>query len=296
MCTLILGLGILGPGSLLLGANRDESPDRPSSDPSMLNERPWVVGGRDLVSGGTWLAVREARFVTALMNRRPVPGDERDVTTLRSRGLLCLDVACAGEKGPSFLDRALALVRRDSYAHCTLVGVGVNGEAWALHAGAGGGAGGGAARGAGGGGSRGPGSSTGGAAARTAPGAGGAAVSCSGEPSTTPIARGWHVITHQDLDDPTEPRTKWLMDRLTGVMPRSVDEAVELLKKLLRVHGEEGGAPAVCLHRDIFPTVSSSILALDAAGGGRYLHSPGPPCTTEYRDFTPILAQRRKPK
>ena len=258
MCTLILGLGILGPGSLLLGANRDESPDRPSTDPSMLSERPWVVGGRDLVSGGTWLAVREARFVTALMNRRPVPGDERDVTTLRSRGLLCLDVATsAGRKSASFLDRALGLVRRDPYAHCTLVGVGVDGEAWALHTGAGG----------------------------------------AGEATTTPIARGWHVITHQDLDDRTEPRTAWLVDRLAGQMPRNVDEAVEFLMGLLRVHGDEGnGAPAVCIHRDFFPTVSSSILALGVPGGGRYLHSPGPPCTTEYRDFTPILSQRRKPK
>jgi hypothetical protein len=257
MCTLILGLGILGPGSLLLGANRDESPDRPSADPSMLSERPWVVGGRDLVSGGTWLAVREARFVTALMNRRPVPGDERDVMTLRSRGLLCLEVACStSDQSASFLDRALALLRRDSYAHCTLVGVGVDGEAWALHAGAG-----------------------------------------PGDPATTPVARGWHVITHQDLDDPAEPRTRWLMRRLEGEMPRSVEEAVELMMGLLRAHGDEqGGAPPVCLHREIFPTVSSSIVALGVAGRERYLHAPGPPCTTEYRDFTPILSQRRKPK
>ncbi len=262
MCTLILGLGILGPGSLLLGANRDESPDRPATDPSMLLERPWVVGGRDLASGGTWLAVREARFVTALMNRRPVPGDDRDVTTLRSRGLLCLDVAAATtDKGRSFLDRALGLVRRDPYAHCTLVGVGVDGEAWALHAGA-----------------------------SVGPGAG------SVEPSRTPIARGWHVITHQDVDDPTEPRAKWLMGRLDGKMPRSVDQAVEFIAGLLRVHGDAGGAPAVCLHRDMFPTVSSSILALGVADGPRYLHSPGPPCVTEYSDFTPILSQRRKPK
>ena len=252
MCTLILGVGILGPGSLLLGANRDESPDRPATDPSMLVEHPWVVGGRDLVSGGTWLALREARFVSALMNRRPVPGDERDVTALRSRGLLCLDVASAGGKSGSFLDCALELVRRDPYAHCTLVGVGVDGEAWALHAGA-------------------------------------------GEPSTMPIARGWHVITHQDLDDPTEPRTKWLMGRLEGNMPRDPGEAVEIITALLRTHTGEG-APAVCIHRDIFPTVSSSILALGVAGGSRYLHSPGPPCTTEYSDFTPILSQRRKPK
>src|SRR5262245_5009427 len=130
MCTLILGLGILGPGSLLLGANRDESPKRPSAEPGVLVEEPRVVGGRDLVSRGTWLAIREARFVTALMNRRPVAGDARDPATLRSRGLLCLDVASAGMGSESFLDAALRVVRASAYAPCTLVGVGVDGEAW----------------------------------------------------------------------------------------------------------------------------------------------------------------------
>src|SRR2546427_12133355 len=124
MCTLILGLGIMGPGSLLLGANRDESPKRASADPGVLLASPRVVGGRDLVSGGTWLAVREARFVTALMNRKPVAGDRRDPATLRSRGMLCLDVAAggnpgaAGHAGPSadsHLDHALRLVKRDPY-------------------------------------------------------------------------------------------------------------------------------------------------------------------------------------
>src|SRR6185503_20621614 len=132
MCTLILGLGILGPGSLLVGANRDESPARPAADPAVLMECPRVVGGRDLVSGGTWLAIREAAFVTALMNRRPLPGDHRDPATFRSRGMLCLDAAASG--GNSRLDAALGLVRRDAFAPCTLVGVGVDGEAWALEA------------------------------------------------------------------------------------------------------------------------------------------------------------------
>src|SRR5207253_8524742 len=102
---------------------------------AVLVERPRVVGGRDLVSGGTWLAVREGEFVSALMNRRPAPGDTRDPTRVRSRGLLCLDVAAA-DGADSHLDAALRLVRRDSFAPCTLVGVGLDGEAWALEAGA----------------------------------------------------------------------------------------------------------------------------------------------------------------
>lgn len=243
MCTLILGLGILGPGSLLLGANRDESPQRPSADPEVLIVVPRVVGGRDLVSGGTWLAIREARFVTALMNRRPAAGEACDPATLRSRGLLCVDVASGGPPAESHLDSALRLVKRDSYAPCTLVGVGVDGEAWALMAG-------------------------------------------SGEPRVQPIARGWHVITHRDLDDPGEPRTRWVLEEIREKRPGSVEEAMDLMAGLLRSHAPH----PVCLHRDVFPTVSSSLIALGTGLGPRYLHAPGPPCVTAYRDRTPLLA------
>ena len=247
MCTLILGLGILGPGSLLLGANRDESPKRPSTDPAVLVEVPRVVGGRDLVSGGTWLAIREAGFVTALMNRRPVAGDARDPATLRSRGLLCLDAA-AGDGGDSHLEAALGLLRRDSFAPCTLVGVGVDGEAWALAAGA-------------------------------------------GEPRVQAIARGWHVITHRDLDDPGEPRTRWILDDIEGKRPGSLEEALDLMAGYLRWHGDER-RPAVCLHRNGFPTVSSSLIALGVRGGPAYRHASGPPCVTPYRDDTPLLSRQ----
>jgi len=244
MCTLILGLGILGPGSLLLGANRDESPRRPSSDPAVLVETPRVVGGRDLVSGGTWLAIREARFVAALMNRRPSAGDTRDPKTLRSRGLLCLDAAAAA----SHLDAAVRLLRRDSYAPCTLVGLGVDGEAWAIQAGP-------------------------------------------EEPRAHPIARGWHVITHQDLDDPHEPRTRWILDDIAEKRSGTAEEALDLMTGYLRWHGDES-RPAVCLHREAFPTISSSLIALGAPGGPRYLHAPGPPCVTPYRDYTPLLSNQ----
>jgi len=260
VCTVIAGLQILGPGTLLFGANRDESPERPTAGPGVLIERPRVVGGRDLLSGGTWLAVREARFVSALMNRRPLPGPQPDPSTLRSRGLLCLDAAAAsapgdapaaidpatGEPHPPRLDAALRLLRAAAYAHCTLLGVQAD-AAWAIHAGHG------------------------------------------GSPRVSAVSQGWHVITHQDLDDPTEPRTAWLTERLNGVKPKGVDEALELLKELLREHGD-GGRPAVCLHRERFPTVSSSLLALGAVDRPRYLHAPGPPCVTPYEDVSHLLA------
>jgi hypothetical protein len=246
MCTLILGLGILGPGSLFVGANRDESPKRPAADPGVLVDHPRVLGGRDLVSGGTWLAIREGTFVTALMNRRPAPGDTRDPALFRSRGLLCLDVAAARDSD-SHLDAALRLVRRDSFAPCTLVGVGLDGEAWTLEAGA-------------------------------------------ADPRVRAIAPGWHVITHQDVDDATEPRTRWILEDIAEKRPATRDEAFEVMAGYLRWHGSEE-RPAVCLHREVFPTVSSTLLALGAGvpGGPAYRHAAGPPCVTPYQDYTSLL-------
>lgn len=246
MCTLILGLGILGPGSLVLGANRDESPKRPSAEPGVLLATPRVVGGRDLVSGGTWLAIREAAFVTALMNRRPEERDTRDPGSLRSRGLLCLDAAADGGAEPdSRLDHALRLLSRDSFAPCTLIGVGTDGEAWAIQAGP-------------------------------------------GPPRVHAIARGWHVVTHQDVDDRSEPRTRWILDDIAEKRPGSSKEALDLMADYLRWHGD-AARPAVCLHREVFPTVSSSLIALGVSDGSRYLHAPGPPCVTPYRDCTALL-------
>ena len=95
MCTLILGYQVLGAGTLILAANRDENPARPSDPPGLLGESPRVVGGRDRLAGGTWLAIRERSAVVAMLNRRETPGE--GATTTRgatlSRGLLTLEVA-----------------------------------------------------------------------------------------------------------------------------------------------------------------------------------------------------------
>ncbi|HEX7078400.1 MAG TPA: NRDE family protein [Candidatus Eisenbacteria bacterium] len=265
MCTLIAGIGVLGPGTLLVAANRDEAPDRPSDAPAVLRERPRVVGGRDRVAGGTWLAVREGRFVTALMNRRATaPSGEpprAPATPPRSRGLLCLDAAAAppsidapetldpgtGERYPARRDAALRVIQRDAYGPCTLVGLGTSGEAWAIRVGDG------------------------------------------GRPVAADLAPGWHVVTHVDPDDEGEPRTAWLLGELRGYEPAGTDEALDRLGALLRGHGDAGGAPPVCLHRARFPTVSSTLLSLGAAGPPRYLHAPGPPCVTTYADCSDLL-------
>jgi uncharacterized protein with NRDE domain len=121
MCTLIVGCNVAGPGTVVLAANRDENPGRPTDPPTVLSETPRVVGGRDRLAGGTWLAIREARAVVALLNRHDpdAPRDGAKASGLRSRGLLALDVALAAhDTGP---ERARALAQSARYAPFSLL-------------------------------------------------------------------------------------------------------------------------------------------------------------------------------
>ncbi len=88
---------------LLVAANRDELLDRPASPATVLSDgEPRVIGGRDLVAGGTWLAVNSCGVVAGLTNQPS--GSGRDPTK-RSRGELPL--ACA--KHPTAAQAAAAL-------------------------------------------------------------------------------------------------------------------------------------------------------------------------------------------
>ena len=53
---------------LVVAANRDEFYARPSSPARYWDDRPQVFGGRDLVAGGTWLAVSTAGRFAAVTN------------------------------------------------------------------------------------------------------------------------------------------------------------------------------------------------------------------------------------
>ena len=79
---------------LIVAANRDEWLERPASPMEVLRRRnPRVLGGRDLLAGGTWMAVNRRGVVAALTNRPTAGG--RD-SAKRSRGALPLLLAQRG--------------------------------------------------------------------------------------------------------------------------------------------------------------------------------------------------------
>ena len=102
------------------------------------------------------------------------------------------------------------------------------------------------------------------------------------------ISSGWHALTHMDLDDPSEPRTRSLVQALSRFAPGSLEEALERVTHLLRSHGGDG-VPAVCLHQGPMVTVSSALVWL-ARGEARYLHAEGRLCEHPFVDHSGLLA------
>jgi hypothetical protein len=70
MCTLIISHDRRAAFPLLLAANRDEMLGRPWLPPGAhWPDQPDVIGGRDVVAGGSWLAVNRAGVVAGVLNR-----------------------------------------------------------------------------------------------------------------------------------------------------------------------------------------------------------------------------------
>ncbi len=87
MCLLAVAFGLRPDFPLVVAANRDEWLARPAGPMQRLAAAPRVLGGRDELAGGTWLAVNEHGVVAGLTNK-PMRG-ERDPSK-RSRGELPL--------------------------------------------------------------------------------------------------------------------------------------------------------------------------------------------------------------
>lgn len=94
MCTLVVFPGVSKNHPLVIAANRDEVPTRPSETPRHLNDA--VFAPRDLKRGGTWIGFSKRGFAVAITNRDR--GSDRKGS--RSRGLIvtaCLNASSREE-------------------------------------------------------------------------------------------------------------------------------------------------------------------------------------------------------
>jgi uncharacterized protein with NRDE domain len=92
MCTIAILLEVVDDAPLVVAANRDEMFARPTRPPESLGAH--IAGGVDVLSGGTWLAIRRDGGFAAVTNQRAMaavsPG-------LRSRGLAVRELAAAAD-------------------------------------------------------------------------------------------------------------------------------------------------------------------------------------------------------
>jgi uncharacterized protein with NRDE domain len=105
MCTLVILRRPDHRWPVLIGANRDEMIDRPSQAPARhWPDRPEVVGGLDVLAGGSWLGINDWGVAAAVLNRQGSLGPAPD---RRSRGELVLEA----------LDHADAVAAAEALSH-----------------------------------------------------------------------------------------------------------------------------------------------------------------------------------
>ncbi len=91
MCLLGIVFQTTADCPVLLLANRDEDPHRPTAGPQIVHETSHEVrwlGGRDRQAAGTWLGINEHGLIVAVTNRQRLNPPQSP----RSRGLLCRDL------------------------------------------------------------------------------------------------------------------------------------------------------------------------------------------------------------
>lgn len=108
---------------------------------------------------------------------------------------------------------------------------------------------------------------------------------------------GVHVIGNADAAAPAVPK----IDRVTVAARRVAElpssEVLDALAKICREHGSEPDKfDDTCVHvADTYGTRSSLLLQLgESTERDRLLYADGPPCRTEYEDFTALLGELRR--
>src|SRR5688572_7017762 len=118
MCLVVVSLEASERYSLIFCANRDERHARPSAAAGWWQDHPRVLGGRDLVAGGSWLALDRAGRLAAVTNFRTVdatvaPRSRGELVAAYVTGELSLDAYSAALRGRSAEYGAFSLLLLD---------------------------------------------------------------------------------------------------------------------------------------------------------------------------------------
>jgi uncharacterized protein with NRDE domain len=261
MCTIVVLRDLRPDWPVVIAANRDEFYAREATGPQLLCESPRAVGGRDLVSGGTWMGVTAGGFFAGVTNQRTDRGPD---PSLESRGVLVTELLRTG--GRAAARALLRSIDGRRYNEFNLI----FGDAGGLEVGYGR-----AER----------------AEIELEPVPPGLTVLPNDRLDSPEFPKVDRVRALLD-NDLTGPWNE-LADRLRRTLAdhRQPDDATldalpqpsrfdrEILRKL----------HAICVHTDFYGTRSSTLLALAPGRVAHYAFADGPPCTAELRDRTELL-------
>jgi len=88
MCVTIILKNYLKNIPLIIGNNRDELSSRNFTPPCVISESPYIVGGIDLLKGGTWLGINEKNIVINILNKFKNSRNFFGSDKYKSRGIL----------------------------------------------------------------------------------------------------------------------------------------------------------------------------------------------------------------
>jgi uncharacterized protein with NRDE domain len=251
VCLLIVLSRLDADTPLVVAANRDERTDRPAVAATVLvPSGPRILGGRDELAGGTWLAVNEHGLVAGLTNRPSAAGRDE---SKRSRGELPLALA-GHENATSAVEDFVQRFRGDDYNSAWLL-VGDRRSLYHVQVGE--------------------------AGAPEVEELGPGAYVLANGPLHAPAPKTDHV--RQRVDEiAASPGSRWL-PLLQSVLSDHWHPAEP-------PEPPPGGPPrpvelgAACVHTEGYGTRSAALVSVPAAGLPHLLVADGPPCTTPFAD------------
>ena len=102
MCILLASQGPSPEYNLIVIANRDEFHQREAAPLKFWEEKPHILGGRDLVAGGTWLAINKNGSLAAITNISEGTGTAQITTT---RGNIVTAFLDGDERAEKFAEK-----------------------------------------------------------------------------------------------------------------------------------------------------------------------------------------------
>jgi uncharacterized protein with NRDE domain len=109
MCLILLFFDTRAADSLIMAANRDEYYDRPASPLAFWREAPYILAGRDIRGGGTWLGVTRRGRIAALTNFRDPSAIMENAP---SRGMLVKNFLTGTDSPKNYLKRIRMTARQ----------------------------------------------------------------------------------------------------------------------------------------------------------------------------------------